>query len=487
LLFPLLFTGNVGVSDNQFFGENIMSEDPKPQSALIPILVLIIIALLLFIIFRTGNHRDVTQSGTGTQTEQPDNPPHLLPNTTPTSAESQSEPVQPTEPVIVQSGEKVDRTMLADQGVQLTEPVAVDPSNLTHLKKSIEERMVYDSLLRWTMYGKVEDKKWAIRALLNMSYAAEARLIRTVEKNDGEEIIVLYDFQSINTLEILCDVESVKLDFMKQVRPYLAVGTGVTTTLLAPVFDGLVPGSGTVLRLSGSTFPLAADAFAEKLALRGYKGLSQLMESMKMSNKKGKVEIFGSTDSLQGKKVRITHRNGVVAEIEPVGCGLTEAERNLCANLGVLADYHVMPKLDAAIGEKWFVRADQFSNMLDPSMRGIPSGMLELKKKEAAGDFAQLEITGGHIELDSSDAKSSRIGRCTPRGMMRYNVKDGFVESASLKADVSVDRLSKKHLLFETSFKSTPTVDIEYECSKGTEKVLRIPEEWKNLKIDLLP
>ncbi|MDR1963008.1 MAG: hypothetical protein LBQ50_04460 [Planctomycetaceae bacterium] len=443
-----------------------MSDDPKPQKALIPILILVIFILLVVVVFQSGKNR---------QEEKPMSSVNQ-------NEKSEQEPIAESEPVTVKSGEKINREMLKKQGVRLVESSAVDRLNQEHLKKSVEEQKVYDSLLRWTMYGKVEDKKWGIRALLNMSYVSEARLIRTVEKNDGVEIIVLYEFQSINTLEILCDVESVKLDFMKRAKPYLSVGSNVATTWLAPVFDGFVPGSGTVLKLGGAAFPIAADSFAEGLALRGYKGLSELMDSWNLSNKKGKIDVFGSTDSLQGKKVRITHRHGVVEEIEPVGCGLTETERNLCANLGVLADYHVMPKLDAAVGETWHVRADQFSNILDPSMRGIPFGTLEITRKETVGTLATLEITGGFIELDSSDTKSSRIGKCTPRGTMRYNIQDGFVESASLQAEISIDRLSKKHILFETRFKSTPKLEMEYECSKGTEKVIRIPEEWKNLQ-----
>ncbi|MDR2440619.1 MAG: hypothetical protein LBE12_14755 [Planctomycetaceae bacterium] len=463
-----------------------MSDDPKPQKALIPILILVIVILLIVIAFQSGknqqqNEKQITSTNTnrpnhstGQNKESPSNPKPE----TPASSETVVEP----EPIVVKSGEKLNREMLKKQGVRLVEADVTNRLNREHLKKAVEEQKVYDSLLRWTMYGKVEDKKWGVRAILNMSYASEARLIRTVEKNDGTEIIVLYDFQSINTLEILCDVESVKLDFMKRAKPYLTVGSSVTTTCLAPLFDGLLPGSGTVLKLSGAAFPIAADSFAENLALRGYKGISNLMDSWKLSNKKGKINVFGSTDSLQGKKVRITHRHGAVEEIEPVGCDLTETERNLCANLGVLADYHIMPKLDVPVGETWLVRADQFSNILDPSMRGIPSGTLEITRKENLGISATLEITGGFIELDSSDTKSNRIGKCTPRGQLHYNLQDGFVENASLHADISIDRLSKKHILFETRFKSTPKLEMEYECSKGTEKIIRIPEEWKNLK-----
>lgn len=451
-----------------------ISDDPKPQKALIPILILIIVILLVVIAFQSGGNQQGKNQNENSNSQ----------SESVTKSESTTEPesITETEPVAVKSGEKINRETLKKQGVRLVDADTTERLNQEHLKKSVEEQKVYDSLLRWTMYGKVEDKKWGVRAILNMSYASEARLIRTVEKNDGTEIIVLYDFQSINTLQILCDVESVKLDFMKRAKPYLAVGSGVTTTWLAPLFDGVLPGSGTVLKLGGAAFPIAADSFAEGLALRGYKGISTLLDSWNLSNKKGKINVFGSTDSLQGKKVRIIHRHGVVEEIEPVGCDLTEAERNLCANLGVLADYHIMPKLDVPIGETWLVRADQFSNILDPSMRGIPSGTLEVTRKENVGNSATLEITRGFIELDSSDAKSNRIGKCTPRGILHYNIQDGFVEHALLNAEISIDHLSKKHLLFETKFKSTPKLEMEYECSKGTEKVIRIPDEWKNLQ-----
>ncbi|MDR0705162.1 MAG: hypothetical protein LBF88_09250 [Planctomycetaceae bacterium] len=459
-------------------------DDPKPQKALIPILILIIVILLVVIAFQSGGNQQEKETNERSigSINQNEHSHSQAESVTKPETVTKPEPIIESETIVVKSGEKVNRETMKKQGVRLVEAETAERLNQEHLKKSVEEQKVYDSLLRWTMYGKVEDKKWGVRALLNMSYASEARLIRTVEKNDGTEIIVLYDFQSINTLEILCDVESVQLDFMKRAKPYLAVGSGVTTTWLAPLFDGLLPGSGIVLKLGGAAFPIAADSFAEGLALRGYKGIANLLDTWNLSDKKGKINVFGSTDSLQGKKVRITHRHGAVEEIEPVGCDLTEAERNLCANLGVLADYHIMPKLDVPVGETWLVRADQFSNILDPSMRGIPSGTLEITRKENVGNSATLEITRGFIELDSSDAKSNRIGKCTPRGLLRYNIQDGLVEHALLHAEISIDRLSKKHLLFETKFKSTPKLEMEYECSKGTEKVIRIPDEWKNLQ-----
>ncbi len=450
-----------------------MNEDAHPNKALIPILGIIILLLVTVLAFQAGKEQKP-------QTEQ------VTQNLDEARASFAFD--NEAESVVVKDGESVDRAAMQIQGIRLVEPVMVSPGDADRVKKSVEQRKVYDSLLRWTMYGKVEDKKWAVRALLNMSYAVEVRVIRTVEKNDGHEIVVLYEFPAVSTLEVLSDVEEIKLDFLTDAKPYLSVGAGAAALWLAPVFDAVLPGTGTAVKIAGTAFPLTTATVAENLALRGYKGIQVVLEKLNLSNKKGKILMFGSTDSLQGKKVRITHRDGAVQNIEPVGCDLNESERAICANLGVLADYHVMPKLDVAVNETWNVRADQFSNMLDPSMRGVPSGMLEITRRkptpEAEDGTAMLEITAGSISLDSSDTKITRLGRCLPRGRLIYDLDGGFVKKATLTADIEIDRLSKKHLLFETRFKSTPKVEIHYECSKGNEEVLRIPEEWKNLKMD---
>ncbi len=469
--------------------EDANSHD-NPNKAIIPILVIVIILLAVVLAFQAGKHQpeDQTQQAGPNQPDQQAQRAGTDPQTPQTRQTTQAafdhEFANTPEAVAVQDGEVIDRTELQRRGVRLVDPVPVSQTDSERVKKSVEQRSVYDSLLRWTMYGKVEDKKWAVRALLNMSYAVEVRVIRTVEKNDGNEIVVLYEFPAINTLEILSDVEEIKLDFLTGAKPYLSVGAGVAALWLAPVFDAVLPGTGTAVKIAGTAFPLTTETVAENLALRGYEGMNFALEKLQLSDKKGRILMFGSTDSLQGKKVRITHRDGAVQKIEPVGCDLSEAERDLCANLGVLADYHVMPQ-DMDFGEKWSVRADQFSNMLDPSMRGVPSGLLEMTRvANSNGALALLDIVGGSIILDSSDSKTTRLGRCVPRGRLVYDVKGGFVKSASLTADIEIDRLSRKHLLFETRFKSTPRLEIQYECSKGSEEVLRIPEEWNKLKID---
>ncbi|MDR1141842.1 MAG: hypothetical protein LBL62_09130, partial [Planctomycetaceae bacterium] len=133
-----------------------MSDDLKPQKALIPILILIIIILLVVVAFQTGKNRN---SEPDTQS------PPLTHRTQCFQTNTDSE--ETLEPIVVQSGEKLNREMLKKQGVRLTEAVGTERLNQEHLKKSVEEQKVYDSLLRWTMYGKVEDKKWGVRALLN--------------------------------------------------------------------------------------------------------------------------------------------------------------------------------------------------------------------------------------------------------------------------------------------------------------------------------
>ncbi len=449
-------------------------QDTPPQPPITPILIAVIIVLVGIVAYQAG----VQQGGGGNSGEKPQ--PNVESGDTDPMPETPTLEDDGPEPATLRAGQKIDRTTLRSRGVRLADPVPLRGDVRERVRKTVQEQMVYDSLLTWKMYGRVEDKKWGARALLNLSYGGEANLIRTVEKNDGEEIIVLYDFQSIKSVEILCDVESVKLDFMSKITPGMGRTLSVASLWLAPVFNSIVPGSGTVLAVGGVAVPLGAQTFLENLAKRGYKVAVSTFKNQ------DRMKVFGKIDSLEGKKVRVYHRGGAVEEIEPVGCDLTESERNFCANLGVLADYHIMPNLDVKIGETWRVRADNFSNMLDPSLRGVPSGALEItRRKSEDRNLATLEITAGTMELDSSDTKSIRLGKCVPRGTMTYDLTDGFVKEAVFEADMSVERMSKKHILFETRFKSNPKLEIEYECSKGSEKVLRIPEEWKQL--DLKP
>ena len=182
------------------------------------------------------------------------------------------------------------------------------------------------------------------------------------------------------------------------------------------------------------------------------------------------AKAFGQVDSLSGKKVRITFVDGVgVQTIEPIGCSLTASERDFVSNTAALSDYHTMPDVNIEPGKKWTVDGSEFSGFFDPSMRGVPQGEVVIAREdnheENGKRYAKLGIQpGSHVEIDSSDASTHRIGSFTPGGTLQYNITDGYVETAHLIGNMQIEQLSQDHILFEASFRTRPKLEISYSC-----------------------
>ena len=75
-----------------------------------------------------------------------------------------------------------------------------------------------------------------------------------------------------------------------------------------------------------------------------------------------------------------------------------------------------------------------------------------------------LRVNQGLITLNGADAKSSRVGTFTPSGKLTYNLTDNFVDSAHLEGKMKVERMSRDHILFPATFKSTPSLTVDYSC-----------------------
>nr|MBA3303508.1 hypothetical protein [Acidimicrobiia bacterium] len=76
-----------------------------------------------------------------------------------------------------------------------------------------------------------------------------------------------------------------------------------------------------------------------------------------------------------------------------------------------------------------------------------------------------LVIREGTVEVNTSDASTRRIGSFTPEGHLWYSLDEGFVNRATLTGRSTFEEVSTDHILFETSFKSKPTLKIDYACS----------------------
>jgi hypothetical protein len=335
----------------------------------------------------------------------------------------------------ITSGETVNRSELFNSPVP---PKFIGDEK--RIKEVAQEKKTYVHLAKGGFDARVEDKDWATRKVVNLAYAYEMSGSRMIESNDGKKIVEIRQFDSVRTVKLLSEVESVTIDL------------GAPSQLVLGIVLDWAGGSGT-----GEAI-LAAKPIAEKILREGAQYIAD-----------NNTKAFGEIDSLSGKKIRVTFVDGEgVVAIEPIGCSLNADERDFAFNTATLLDYHALPNIEFKPGETWTIDGGELGGMLDPSLRGASHGEIVVAREpdfdEGGKQYAKLTIKKGFLNIDSSDASQRRIGSFTPRGFLKYNIVDRYVESAELTGDMHFETVSKDHLLFEASFKTRPRLQVQYSC-----------------------
>lgn len=310
------------------------------------------------------------------------------------------------------------------------------------IRDVLQEGKTYESTLKVDLEAQVIDKDWGVRQTVNLGYRAEARVRRTVERNDGKAVVLLCHIVESRIAKLESDVE-VRLDL------------GEPGVLVLGVLDQwLTGGTGTAVVVKVRPIAEAVLTLASKAALRG-----------------ATAKAKAAADSLEGKKFRVMYRDGEgVVNLEPVGCTLNDEERAYLEGLAVLSDCYVLPDLGSKPGQYWDVEARALADLLPPTWRGRPSGVVIIKRtedyKKGDKDYAALEITGGTFRVDASDGSRRRLGEVTPRGRLDYNISDGYVDHAKLSGTASLEDVTTDHLLFEARFQANPRMEIQYTCKR---------------------
>jgi hypothetical protein len=313
-------------------------------------------------------------------------------------------------------------------------------NNPNRIKSTLQKGKTYHVVLKGGFDGQVVDKAWALKETVTLAYKAEMGLDRTIEENDGEQIIELRHFVSIRNIKVLAKLESVKIDL------------GLRGILVLGAIESVVPGTTQTLAMTQPLLEAVIGPFAQRAAT----------DRM--------TKAVGHVDSLSGKKVRITYRDGMgVESIQPDGCTLTASERDFVMRTAVLSDCYLMPDLKIGPGEPWSVEGSELANFLDPTLRGFPSGHVEIVREDAdvqkdGEQFAVLKIRRGVLTLNSSDSSHTRIGEFSPRGRLKYNLTEGFVKDADLAGRFDIEEVSTDHILFESRFETHPIMELQYSC-----------------------
>jgi hypothetical protein len=311
-----------------------------------------------------------------------------------------------------------------------------DPNRI---KETLQQGKTYRVVLKVGIDSRAEDKDWGIKQVTNLSYVGEMAVNRTIEENDGKRVVELRHFETARSVKVLCEVEGVSIEL------------GAPGVLLLAGLEAVAPGTSKTL--------LIAKPIAEAI----------LGARAQMVAEDAATKAFARVDSLSGKKVRIVYVDGVgVESIEAVAGTLSPDEKELVAASAVLSDYHLFPELEIEVGGTWTVEGKEFTGFIDPSLRGVTSGQVTIKRVSnhtlSGKDYANLTIADGYLSINRSDDATKRVGTFTPSGNIHYSLTNRIVETASLTGDITLEEVSQDHLLFEASHKVQPKVTVSYSC-----------------------
>jgi len=337
--------------------------------------------------------------------------------------------------VAVQSDVTVTRKELPVPPAPPPKPVAKPQ----RIKETVQAGKTYRIVIKEGVQSRVEDGDWGLKVVVNITYSGEHEILRKIESNDGHRIVELRTFVASRNVKVLSTVEQAQLD----------LGTSGTLSLVALEF--LAPGT---LETVAVSKPIFDSLFKE--------GAQQLAND-------NSAKVKAAVDSLSGKQVRIVYVDGVgVESLTQVGCTLTEDERDFIFTTSVLSDCYIMPEIDKKPGESWTVPGSEFAILFDPSWRGHPVGNIVLKRdkdQDISGQpHAVMKVDSGVVSINATDASKRRMGTFTPKGQMTYSLTNNHVDSAKLQGSLTVEELSRDHLLFPAKFKATPSITIDYFC-----------------------
>ena len=309
------------------------------------------------------------------------------------------------------------------------------------IRDVLQEGKTYEVTTTADLTAPVRDKDWGIETIVHLAYRAEVCFHRKIEKNDGRQVVELRHIQSARMLKA---TSTVKIDCLWTKPALLVLG----------FLERYLGGTGEVTAVSA--------ALLDKIFTVGNWAAQATLNEQN-------TKVKAMLDSLEGKSVRITYEDGRgVVSLVPVGCTLTEEERDFLFASAVVTDAFLLPDKASKPGDEWEVDGGAFVDFLPPSWRGVTSGKVWIRRErdfeENGQKYALLRCYRGTLRVNATDQTRTRLGTLTPRGELKYNITKGHIESATLTAEASITEASRDHLLFEARFETQPKFQSTYSC-----------------------
>ena len=315
-----------------------------------------------------------------------------------------------------------------------------------------EEGMFYRTIVSSTVQGQIEDRDWGVGKKITLIHEGETDFVREVKSvtKDHTEVVVGLEILTARDLEVKLALDDVDLHLPPAVG---ILGRGARKILL--------PGP------EGIAIDIATDRAAEwlKSDINRQKVLSRINFAVKGMTGQGLEEHLLEAklqplEAYEGLTAEYTYEAGEGLVDFQTKATLSKEREDRVKNFSVYSEAYLLPDTDPNGPEEWDVDVNTIAHLLAPSNDLDVSGTLTLKRDSTYGDETRLKIVKGKVVFSGSTDKNQVLGTWAARGSLYYNLKTHSIVEGNLTGEVSLERKSTDHVLFEKNFKTKPSYRI---------------------------
>lgn len=312
-----------------------------------------------------------------------------------------------------------------------------------------EEGMFYRTIVTSTVQGQIEDRDWAIGKKITLIHEGETDFVREVKSvaKDHTEVVVGLEILTARDLEVKLALDDVNL--------HLPPAVGILGREARKI---LLPGP------EGIAIDIATDRAAEwlKSDINRQKVLSRINFAVKGMTGQGLDEHLLEArlqplEAYEGLTAEYTYEAGEGLVDFQTKATLSKEKEDRVKNFSVYSEAYLLPDTDPNGPDEWDVDVKTIAHLLAPSNDLDVSGTLTLKRDSTYGDETRLKIVKGKVVFSGSTDKNQVLGTWAARGSLYYNLETHSIVEGNLTGEVSLERKSTDHVLFEKKFKTKPS------------------------------
>lgn len=298
----------------------------------------------------------------------------------------------------------------------------------------------YRTVVNTHISGTVEDADWAVNKIGSILYQGEVDVLREVKSNKKETgVEIALQVRRARDLTFQINLEDLKLE--------------------------VPPIAGNLLLFATNAPPAAKIGFAalKKDWVRGAL-IDTVDAAVRAASGKSLEELLlpplPSIDHLEGcggTFVYIADKG--LTQFETKGTLSREDERRL-KDFSVFAESHLLPAPGEGGPEEWDVDVDNIAHLLVPASKIEVEGSLRFARRERAGDILRLEVVRGVVDFVGAGETTETLGSWAARGSLYYNLSQNVVVEGKLSGEISLEKRSTDHILFEKRWAAKPDYEV---------------------------